>query len=150
MSRKLTSTLALAALLAVAGGARAQDAAPTCNPNTGRATDRIACLNKIARALSDKVDSLQKAQAQNVKPSDLSDYVRQSDMDGFLDGYVKYNAPLAVNVASDPTTSQITGSCLAADLDQEGVVIERPCNYDAKASLKWQLIPARKSSADNR
>ena len=55
MSRKLTSTLAIAALLAIAGGARAQDNAPTCNPNTGRATERIACLNKISRALSDKI-----------------------------------------------------------------------------------------------
>jgi hypothetical protein len=150
MPRKLTSTITFAALLAIAGGARAQDTAPTCNPNTGRATDRIACLNKTTRALSDKVDSLQKALAQNVKPSDLSDYIRRSDLDSFLDGYVKYNSPLAVNVASDPSTSQTTGSCLAADLDQEGVVVDKPCNYDAKSALKWQLIPALKASADNR
>ena len=150
MSRKLTSTLALAALLAMADGARAQNTAPTCNPNTGRATDRITCVNKIARALSDKVDSLQTALAQNLKPADLSDYVRRSDLDSFLDAYVKYNSPLAMNVASDPSTSQTTGSCLAADLDQEGVVVDKPCNYDAKPAFKWQLIPALKSSADNR
>jgi hypothetical protein len=150
MSRKLTSTLALAALLAIAGGARAQDTAPTCNPNTGRASDRIACLNKIVRAQGDKIDSLQTAVAQNLKPVDLSDYIRRSDLESYLGGYVKYNSPLAMNVASDPTTSQTTGSCLAADLDQEGVVIDKPCNYDANPALKWQLIPALKSSADNR
>ena len=150
MSRKLTSTLAIAALLAIAGGARAQDNAPTCNPNTGRATEKIACLNKISRALSDKIDSLQTALSQNLKRADLSDYIRRSDLDSFLDGYVKYNSALAINVASDPSTSQTTGSCLAADLDQEGVVVDKPCNYDAKPALKWQLIPALKSSADNR
>src|SRR5664279_3885731 len=105
MSRKLTSTLALAAVLAIVGGARAQDTAPTCNPNTGRATDRIACLNKMTRALSDKIDSLQTMLAQSPKPADLSGYIRRSDLDNYLDGYVKYNSPLAVNVASDPSTS---------------------------------------------
>jgi hypothetical protein len=149
MSQSLTATLALAALLAVSSGARAQDNGPSCNPNTGRTSARIDCLNKMTHALSDKIDSLQTGLAQNSKRADLSDYIRQSDLNNFLSDYVKYNSPLAINVASEPSTSQKDGSCLAADLAQEGVVIDKPCNYDTKPTLKWQLLPVMKTPAEN-
>ncbi len=152
MRQNLTATLTLAALLAVIGEARAQDNAnaPSCNPNTGRASARIDCLNRMTRALSDKIDSLQVKLAQNSKPADLSDYIRRSDLDNALTGYVKYSAPLAINVASEPSTSQTDGRCLAADLVEEGVVIDKPCNYDARAELRWQLLPVLKTSALNK
>ena len=79
----------------------------------------------------------------------MSDYIRQSDLEKFLSGYVKYNSPLAINVASEPSTSQKDGSCLAADLAQEGVVIDKPCSYDTRPALKWQLLPVMKTSAEN-
>jgi hypothetical protein len=103
----------------------------------------------MTHSLSDKIDSLQTGLAQNSKRPDLSDYIRQSDLENFLSGYVKYNSPLAINVASEPSTSQKDGSCLAADLAQEGVVIDKPCNYDTKSALKWQLLPVMKTSAEN-
>jgi hypothetical protein len=149
MSQSLTATVALAALLAVSGGAHAEDNGPSCNPNTGRTSARIDCLNKITHALTDKIDSLQTGLAQNLKHLDLSDYIRQSDLENFLSGYVKYNSPLAINVASEPSTSQKDGSCLAADLAQEGVVIDKPCSYDTRPALKWQLLPVMKTSAEN-
>jgi hypothetical protein len=150
MSQHLTATLALAALLAVAGEARAQDNALSCNPNTGRATARIACLNKVTQALSDKIDSLQTQLAQNLKRDDLSDYIRRSDLDNSLQGYVKYNSPLAISSASEPNTSQADRRCIAADPDLESVILDKPCNYDAKPEFKWQLLPGSKTSAENR
>jgi hypothetical protein len=119
-------------------------------PQHGTQSARIDCLNKITHALSDKIDSLRAELAQASKRTDLSDYIRQSDLNNFLSGYVKYNFPLAINMASEPSTSQTDGRCLAADLAQEGVVIDDPCNFDAKPALKWQLLPAMKTSADNR
>jgi hypothetical protein len=150
MSQNLTATLALAALLAIAGEARAQENAPLCNPNTGRATARIACLNKMTQALSDKVESLQTQLAQNLKRDDLSDYIRRSDLDNSLEGYVKYNSALAISTANEPNTGQLDRRCIAADFDLESVVLDKPCNYDAKPAIKWQLLPAMKTSADNR
>jgi hypothetical protein len=147
MSQNLTATLGLAALLAVTGEALAQDNALSCSPNTGRTSARIDCLNKITHALSDKIESLRAELAQASKPTDLSDYIHQSELKNFLSGYVKYNSPLAINMSSEPSTSQTGGRCLAADLAQEGVVIDNPCNYDAKPALKWQLLPAMKTSA---
>jgi len=79
-SQSLTAAIALAALLAVSSGARAQDNAPLCNPNTGRTSARIDCLNKMTHALSDKIDALQAGVAQNAqnpKRADVSTtYVR--------------------------------------------------------------------------
>jgi hypothetical protein len=150
MSQNLSATLALAALLAIAGEARAQDNTPSCNPNTGRATARIACLNKITQALSDKIESLQTQLAQNLKRDDLSDYVRRSDLDNSLDGYVKYNSALAISAASEPNTSLADRRCIAADTDLESVILDKPCNYDAKPEFKWQLLPGMKTSAENR
>ncbi len=107
-----------------------------------RPIDRMAEVGAVPRGTRHRENRLKRA--------DLSDYIRRSDLGSFLDGYVKYNSALAINVASDPSTSQTTGSCLAADLDQEGAVVDKPCNHDAKPALKWQLTPALKSSADNR
>src|SRR5512141_107884 len=107
MSQRMTATLlALSALLAIAGEARAQDNAPSCNPNTGRATARIACLNKLTQALSDKIDSLQTQLAQNMKRVVLSYYIRRSDLNNSRQGYVKYTSPLAIGSTSEPNTSQ--------------------------------------------
>ncbi len=149
MSQNLTATLALAGLLAIAGEARAQDNAPSCNPNTGRGTARIACLNKITQALSDKIDSLQTQLAQNLKRDDLSDYLRRSDLDNSLNGYVKYNSPLVISAASEPNTSQVDRPCIAADSDLESVILDKPCNY-AKPEFRWQLLPGVKTAAENR
>jgi len=150
MSQNLTATLAVAALLAAAGEARAQDDAPSCNPNTGRATARIACLNKITQALSDRISSLQTQLAQNLKQDDLSDYIRRSELENSLDGYVKYNSPLAISAASEPNTSRVDRRCIAADFDLESVVLDKSCNYDAKPEFRWQLLPGMKASAESR
>jgi hypothetical protein len=150
MSQNLSATLTLVALLAIAGEVHAQDNTPSCNPNTGRATARIACLNKMTQALSDKIESLQTQLVQNLKREELSDYVRRSDLDNSLDGYVKYNSTLAISAASEPNASQADKRCIAADSDLESVILDRPCNYEAKPEFKWQLLPGSKTSAENR
>jgi hypothetical protein len=150
MTKKLTTTLALAALLAIVTEAHAQDTAPTCNPNAGRASARIACLNKITQALADKIGLLQTQLAENSKPVDLSDYIRRADLDNYLDGYVKYNSALAISAASEANASQGDRRCLAADSDLESVILDKPCNYDVRTELRWQLLPNMKTSAEKR
>ncbi|QGM47181.1 hypothetical protein [Methylocystis heyeri] len=155
---KLSAAAALAALLALAGGAGAQeDNMPSCNPSSGRGAARIDCLNRITRALNDRIGALEAQLTkfqQNQQSSDNAQYLRRSDLDGALNnalsGYVKYNAPIAINVQSEPSTNQSNGSCLAADMVQEGVVIDKPCSFDSKSEMRWQLLPAMKTSAFNR
>lgn len=152
MSQNPTATLAFAAVLAIAGlgSAHAQENAPTCNPNSGRTRARIECLTRISNALSQKVDSLQAKLAQDTNAANTSDYVRKSDLDDHLQGYVKYNSPLEINMVGDSSTGQSNGSCLAADVDLESVVIDKPCNVTARPELKWQLLSIPKASAQNR
>jgi hypothetical protein len=154
MSMKLSAAAALAAFLALAGGAGAEeDNMPSCNPSSGRGAARIDCLNRITRALNDRIGTLEAQLAkfqQNQQSADNAQYLRRSDLDSALSGYVKYNAPIAINVQSEPSTNQSNGSCLAADMVQEGVVIDKPCSFDSKAEMRWQLLPAMKTSAFNR
>jgi hypothetical protein len=158
MSIKLTAAAALAAVLVFAGGAGAQDdLMPTCNPGSGRGAARIDCLNRITRALNDRLGTLEAQVAksqQNQQSADNAQYLRRSDLDNVLNsalsGYVKYNSPIAINVQSEPSTNQSNGSCLSADMVQEGVVIDKPCSFDSKAEMRWQLLPAMKTSAFNR
>lgn len=150
MSHNVAATLILAALLAVAGEARAQEGAPSCNPNAGRATARIACLNRLTQALSDKIDMLQTRLAENVKRDDLTNYVRRSDLENSLEDYVRYNASLAIGAASESNGSQAERRCIAADFDMESVVLDKSCNVDARPEFRWRLLPGVKSGAEVR
>ena len=145
------SMAALAALFAISGEASAQDkAAPSCNPSAGRASARIECLTKTTRALTEKLDSMQAELAQQTSAFNSADYVRRSDLDSYLGGYVKYNAPLAIGMAAEPDAGQSNGRCLVADMAMEAVAIDDACNVNAKSELKWKLVPIGQSSAENR
>ena len=148
-SQSLTAIAALAAIFALAGEAQARDkTAPACNPNAGKVSARIECLTKLTRALTTRIESLQADLAQQTQTLNSSDYVRRSDLDGYLGAYVKYNAPVAINMATDTSAAQ--SNCLAADLGMEAVVIDESCNFNAKPELKWRLLSAVQSSAENR
>jgi hypothetical protein len=149
-SQNLIGIATLAAMLAVAGEVQSAEKAPACNPSAGRASARIECLTKITQALTTKIDALQANLAQQAEALNSSNYVRRSDLDGYLGAYVKYNAPLAIDMAANPGAGQSNGHCLTADLDTDAVMIEDSCNFNAKPELKWRLLSAVQSSAENR
>jgi hypothetical protein len=57
-SRNLTAVMALAALFAAAGQARAQETPPACNPKAGHANARIECLTKMVISMNEKLGEL--------------------------------------------------------------------------------------------
>ncbi len=146
MSRNLTAIMALAAIFAAAGQARAQEAAPACNPKAGRASARIECLTKMVAALSEKVGELSKS----AKSADSSAYLSRSELDSVLADYVKYKSPVAINLAIEPSNSQLDGRCLEAYTGQVGVMAQKPCNFDTKPQLKWQFLPVASVSSASR
>ncbi len=147
MSRNLTVVMALAAVFAITGQLRAQEVAPACNPKTGHANARIECLTKMILLLNEKIGELQSELGKNAKSVDTSPYLRPTDLDAVLADYVKYKSPVAINLATEPSTSQQDGRCLEAYSGQVGVMAQKPCNFDTKPQLKWQFLPAAGLSA---
>jgi hypothetical protein len=138
--------MALAALFAAAGQPRAQEAPRTCNPNAGRASARIECLASMVSSLNEKLGELRAEVSKNANSVDTSAYLRRSDLDSALVDYVKYKSPVAINLALEPSTSQMDGRCLEAT-NEAGVVVQKPCNFDTEPLLKWQFLPVGVSAA---
>lgn len=151
MPGKTMIAAAAGVLLAFAGEAFALEEKPSCNPNAGKPNARIECLTKMVNALRDRVGGLQDELAKkNETPSDQSAYLRRSDLESALGDYVKYKTPLAINLTGEPATSQQDGRCLEAYPGQVGVVARKPCDYEAKPELRWQLFPVLGTSAASR
>jgi len=112
MSKNLTAVMALAGLLAAAGQPRAQEAPPACNPKVGRANARIECLTKMVISLNEKLGELRGELDKNAKSADSSAYLTRSEFDSVLADYVKYKSPVAINLAIEPSNSQMDGRCL--------------------------------------
>ena len=100
MSRNLLAVIALAAVYAITGQVRAQEVAPACNPKTGHANARIECLTKMILSLNEKIGELRSELGKNAKSVDASAYLRPSDLDAVLADYVKYESPVAINLAT--------------------------------------------------
>ncbi len=152
MSKTLTSAavMAGAAFFTFAAQALAQTSSPACNPEVGHANSRIECLAKITHSLNEEIASLRSQLGQCAKTTDLSVYLKPSDLDDRLGAYVKYNAPLAINMLVEPSTGQLDGRCLEAYVGEVGVVAHKPCNFESKQELKWRLLPAGGKSEASR
>jgi hypothetical protein len=142
MSVSLVPVAAICGILALTGEAPAQESAPACNPRRGAASARIECLTRLLHSLDEKVSSLQA----ELKAA----YLPRAELDSALDGYVKYKSPLAINLLIEPSLSQVDGRCLEAYAGEAAVIAHRPCNFDTKLGLKWQLLPAPRTAAENR
>lgn len=150
MSRKLTLGIATGFFVLFASGAFGQPNPSQCNPNVGRASSRNRCLIEIVHSLNSRVSSLE-AELSNAKQgADLSAYMRRSELDAVLTGYVKYSSPLAINLAAEPASNQQNGRCLEGYVGEVGVVGHNPCNFEEKQGLKWQLLPALRTEVGNR
>lgn len=149
MSHKPTIAFAIGVFFALANQSLGQETAPTCDPNRGPMHSRMQCLTKMVHSLREKVSSLEMKLNEYAKPVDLSGYLRRSDLDALLVGYVRYQSPLAINLAVEPSTSQQNGRCLEGYVGEVGVVAHKPCNFDSKQELKWQLLPATPTAAKN-
>jgi len=150
MSKNLTAVMALAGLFAAAGQPCAQEAPPACNPKVGRANARIECLTKMVISLNEKLGELRGELDKNAKSADSSAYLTRSEFDSVLAEYVKYKSPVAINLAIEPSNSQMDGRCLEAYSGQVGVMAQRPCNFDTKPQLKWQFLPVTSMSSASR
>ncbi len=147
MSRNMISALIVGMSFSAATGALSQEI-DTCDLHRGSANSKIECLARMVRSLNDKVTSLE-AQFNNYsRPEDLSDYVRRSELETVLSGYVRYHSSLGINLLVEPSTSQNTGRCLEAYPGETGVIAHKPCNFDSKQELKWQLLPAPRTEAE--
>ena len=146
----LTAVLALAALFAAEGQPRAQEAASACNPNVGHANARIECLTKMVASLNEKLGELRGELNKNAKSPNSSAYLTRSEFDSVLADYVKYKSPVAINLAIEPSTSQMDGRCLEAYSGQVGVMAQKPCDFDMKPQLKWRFLPAGDASSASR
>lgn len=149
MSHKLTTAFAIGVLFALPNQSLGQEIEPTCNPNSGPVHSRMQCLTKMVHSLSEKVSSLELKLNEYSKPVDLSGYLRRSDLDALLSGYVRYQSSLAINLAVEPSSSQQTGRCLEGYMGEVGVVAHKPCDFDSKQELKWQLLPATPNPGKN-
>jgi hypothetical protein len=150
MSKNLTAVMALAGLFAAAGQPCAQEAPPACNPKVGRANARIECLTKMVISLNEKLGELRGELDKNAKSADSSAYLTRSESDSVLADYVKYKSPVAINLAIEPSNSQMDGRCLEAYSGQVGVMAQKPCNFDTKPQLKWQFLPVTSMSSASR
>jgi hypothetical protein len=150
MSRNLTAVMALAALFAAAGQARAQETPPACNPKAGHANARIECLTKMVISLNEKLGELRGALGKNANSADTSAYLSRSELETVLADYVKYKSPVAINLAIEPSTSQMDGRCLEAMTGDAGVLAQKPCNFDTEPLLKWRFLPVAGISAASR
>jgi hypothetical protein len=115
---------------------------PTCDPGGGRTSARIECLAKIVDSLNKQIVELRSNQQRSAQHGDGSGYVKSSELDTFLAGYVKYDTPLAINLVAEPRTGPFDGRCLEAYSDEVGVVARKPCDFEKTIQLKWQLLPA--------
>lgn len=149
MSHRLATAFAISAFFALANQALAQEMPLTCNPNKGSTNARVQCLMKMIHSLNEKVTSLESELAQYSKSAELSAYLRRSDLDALLTGYVKYRSPLAINLAVEPSSSQQNGRCLEGYAGEVTIVAHKPCDFDSKRELKWQLLPAPSEAAKN-
>jgi len=57
---------------------------------------------------------------------------------------------VAINLAIEPSTSQMDGRCLEAMTGDAGVVAQKPCNFDTEPLLKWRFLPVAGISAASR
>jgi len=137
MSRNLTAVMALAALFAAAGQARAQETPPACNPKAGHANARIECLTKMVISLNEKLGELRGALGKNANSADTSAYLSRSELETVLADYVKYKSP-------------VDGRCLEAMTGDAGVLAQTPCNFDTEPLLKWRFLPVAGISAASR
>ncbi len=150
MSKKLTVVMALAALFAASGQPHAQEAPPACNPKVGHANARIECRTKMVISLNKKLGELRGELDKNAKSADSSAYLSRSEFDSVLADYVKYKSPVAINLATEPSNSQMDGRCLEAYTGQVGVMAQKPSNFDTKPQLKWQFLPVASMSSARR
>lgn len=114
---------------------------PTCNPSIGRAYARIECLAKMIDSLNKQVAELRSNQEKSAQTGDLSGYVKSSELQSLLVGYVKYDTPLAINLVAEPRTGPSDGRCLDAYSGEVGVVARKPCDFAKTKQLRWQLLP---------
>lgn len=136
----LTAAAAIViSLLAATSQAHAQTVRPNCNPDVGRYTARIDCLNKIVRSLSEQVESLQ--QDLSATSKELQHFVTSAALDARLTGYVKYDSALAINSLAEPRTNSNDGRCLEGFSDEVSVIAHRPCDYETNLQLQWRLLP---------
>jgi hypothetical protein len=147
MSRSLTSATAIAVFILVATEAFAQETI-ACDPHRGPANSKIECLTKMLRSLNEKVNSLEAQLNHYARQDNLSDYVRRSELESLLTGYVRYRSSLAINLLTEPSSSQQDGRCLEAYVGEAGVIAHRPCNFDSRKELRWQLLPTPQIEAE--
>ena len=134
--------ITIAFILVLTFPVTAQPSTSNCDPNIGRMKEKVLCLSKLVHVLNERVSSLEARHGESAKTADLSAYLKASDLDDRLRGYVKYGSPLAINLVAESSTSQQDGRCLSAEVGEVGVLARRPCNFDTRGELIWQFLRA--------